>query len=380
MPFTKTSYHYDDEFSKNDVPTKVRIGGSLENKFVPNINASKWNDEAWLNINFPQVVSNQIATFDGSVIEQTIGDYKHRFYQDVDGNLEYEIVLNKKPPPNVNSFTLNIDFSPGLVFFYQPALTQEELDAGDFRPGNVIGSYAVFWNKKNNQYRTGKLCHIYRPHLKDSIGNETWANLNIDSIAKTLTISVDSNWLKNAIYPITIDPTIGYTSIGGTLSSASENAVCASRFACTADGTTAAATVYSYCSSNGFSGRNMSIAAYADNAGTVAGQSKISTSDCTFTMSLTAAWNSGAITPPAFSSGTKYWIATHAGSQCATYYDSATPGYEDAEYYSRTYSTPMPDPFSSSVSSQAREYSLYINYTAAGEGLDQSIKRIALGG
>ena len=49
---------YREIFSKKDVPCKCTIGGAgVKDKFVPNINFNKWNDEAWLNINCPDVVS-----------------------------------------------------------------------------------------------------------------------------------------------------------------------------------------------------------------------------------------------------------------------------------------------------------------------------------
>jgi hypothetical protein len=121
-------------------------------------------------------------------------------------------------------FTL--DFPEGLAFHYQPPLTQEQINAGHIRPDDVIGSYAVYWKDRHHykdrsgstivNYRTGKFCHIYRPRLIDALGNELWADLHIDPAAKTMTITMDGKWLDAAAYPVTLDPTFGYTTAGAS--------------------------------------------------------------------------------------------------------------------------------------------------------------------
>jgi hypothetical protein len=213
MTLKKENYYHIGSINKKDVETKLVIG-SRTGKFVPNINASKWDDECWLNINFPQVVTNEKAKIDKDVISQTIGDFTHKYYLKPDESLEYEIILDKKPP--INSFGLKIDFPDGLMFCYQPPLTPEEIAMGFSRPDNVVGSYAVYWKQKDNQYKTGKFCHIYRPQLTDADGKQIWADISIDPTAKTLTITADNNWLETAKYPVTIDPNIGYSTKGGS--------------------------------------------------------------------------------------------------------------------------------------------------------------------
>ena len=145
--FSVTNTEYKIELTKDDVPCAIKIGSTTE-KFVPNINASKWNGECWLNINHPDVVGLETETIKDDKIELIVGDNTHRYYVDKNGHLEYEIVLAKKPL--TNTIELALDFPKGLSFFYQSALTQEEIDNGYLRPDNVIGSYAVYWNKKNN--------------------------------------------------------------------------------------------------------------------------------------------------------------------------------------------------------------------------------------
>ncbi|MBU2635312.1 hypothetical protein KJ841_02465, partial [Patescibacteria group bacterium] len=58
--------------------------------------------------------------------------------------------------------------------------------------------------------------HIYRPKVYDAEGKEIWGELNIDEEKGILTVIVDQNWLDNAVYPVVIDPTFGYTTLGAS--------------------------------------------------------------------------------------------------------------------------------------------------------------------
>ena len=76
----------------------VTIGGSDKLKFVPNINASKWNDEAILNINYPDtVVTSETETFADDKIELTAGGLTHRFFKKDDRSLKHDIVVPSLP-------------------------------------------------------------------------------------------------------------------------------------------------------------------------------------------------------------------------------------------------------------------------------------------
>ena len=158
--FDRIDTEYDTELDE----AAIKIGGTSQ-KFVPNINASKWNNEAWLNINTPGLVTTEKETYQDGKIELVLGDKTHRYYEK-GGKLEYEIEFKQTPLSNV--VTLNLAFPIGLDFYYQPELEQWEIDEGCVRPDNVVGSYAVYWNKKNNRYKTGKFCHIYRPKIIDA--------------------------------------------------------------------------------------------------------------------------------------------------------------------------------------------------------------------
>jgi len=206
----------------------IRIGGedsSVGNKFVPNVNVLKWNDECWLNINHQEtVVTSEKESFIDGELALTIGELVYR-YSVENGRLKYGIDLLSRPATNVLEFDL--DFSEGLEFGYQNTLEDEwkkeprglslkEYLATRDRSDDTIGSYAVYWRKAHNQYRTGKFCHIYRPKLTDAEGNSCWAEWELDLEHKKLRLIMDGDWLDNAVYPIDPDYTIGYASVGSS--------------------------------------------------------------------------------------------------------------------------------------------------------------------
>jgi len=104
-----------------------------------------------------------------------------------------------------------------LNFYYQPELTPEEIAEGAQRPENVVGSYAVYHaSKANNQYKAGKAFHIYRPKIIDADGVEIWGELNVDTQTGKLTVTIPQDFLDKAKYPILVDPTFGYTTLGAS--------------------------------------------------------------------------------------------------------------------------------------------------------------------
>lgn len=131
---------------------------------------------------------------------------------------DIDFTLDSKPDTNV--FTYKIEGAEEFDFFYQPELTQEEIDEGAERPENVVGSYAVYHRTKANHrvgstnYATGKAFHIYRPKAIDANGSEVWAELNYDN--GILSVTVPRKFLDDAVYPVRVDPTFGIESLGAT--------------------------------------------------------------------------------------------------------------------------------------------------------------------
>lgn len=206
---------------------EIEIGDSKDPSALhPQLKIMRWDNEVNFSLrllvdSIPGVQSYELAN---DVIEYRKGQWKVRFYDKPDasddGGYEFEIEIPKKPPTNSLTFSIN---TKTLNYFYQPALTQEEIDAGHNRPEKVVGSYAVYHTHKGGindvlgkEYKSGKAFHIYRPHCKDANGNETWADLNVNEEDGTLTIIVDQSWLNNAVYPVIVDPTLGYSAMGAS--------------------------------------------------------------------------------------------------------------------------------------------------------------------
>jgi hypothetical protein len=119
----------------------------------------------------------------------------------------------------------SIQTSPEIYFAYQPPLTQKEIDDGNtYRPDNVVGSYAIFIQGRNNlvdargnsiiNFGSGKLGHIYRPFVSDFKGDKIWGILDISN--KGMTVTIPAAFLDAATFPVTLDPDFGYTTLGAS--------------------------------------------------------------------------------------------------------------------------------------------------------------------
>jgi hypothetical protein len=72
-------------------------------------------------------------------------------------------------------------------------------------------------------YMAGKVGHIYRIKAIDANGDWTWGKQNIDVGKKLHTIELPQDWLDKAAYPVVVDPTFGYTTLGSLSESHSIN-------------------------------------------------------------------------------------------------------------------------------------------------------------
>lgn len=214
---------YDVVFATAD----VRIGGDGLN-FTPEILMEKWG-ECWFKLTATDNVSLQKESVVGNKVSIRLGNNTHRYYVTGDGKLEYEIIFANKPPSN--KVVLNCQWSEGLKFCKQLPLEDEwarqpmDMTLPEYldmhnRPDNVINSYAVYYEKKGNQYKTGKFCHIYRPFIigadPKADPNAVWGDLDFDEVARTLTIIIPQDFLDKAVYPVIVDPLLGYDTLGGS--------------------------------------------------------------------------------------------------------------------------------------------------------------------
>jgi hypothetical protein len=242
-----------------EVKPVVLIGGKT-GKFVPNLNMSFFDDEFFINLNRKdKIITDAVAE---------IKDYKtvlngidnDIFHVNENGDFKWDILIPEKPKYNFFKWEIK---SKGVEFYYQAELTEKEISDGHVRPDEVVGSYAVYCSKSNNKYKTGKVCHIYRPLCIDANGLKAYADLNIDSKANTLTITIPQDYIDNAIYPMTLDPTFGYTSVG-----ASGTHVDGYAFACKFTGAAGTATSLSAYVTSATS-KNWKYALFSNNSNTL---------------------------------------------------------------------------------------------------------------
>ena len=225
--------------AKDENAIEMEIGDKTKNEFVPEMTIRKWDDEVNFKIKYKHNVAkeDQSMELDGKKIKWKNHKTEVHFYEMEDMNFteldsngkehevsqkdlfEFDIILNEKPATNVVEMEIE---TQGLTFYYQPELTQKEKDEGAFRPENIVGSYAVYHESKQGDYSkmggknymAGKAFHIYRPKIFDAEGMEVWGQLNIDEEKGILSVEVPQEFLDSAVYPVRVDPTFGYETIG----------------------------------------------------------------------------------------------------------------------------------------------------------------------
>jgi hypothetical protein len=359
-----------------EVKPKILIGGKTE-KFVPNVNISfdleSSKEQYFLNINRASVtVDKEISSLASDKLALSIGNEIDIWHIDENGHFKWDIEFAQKP--STNKFSWALTHTEGLEFAYQPALTQAEIDKGTVRPDEVVGSYAVYCGQSGHlkdadgntkvNYRAGKLTHIYRPLCKDAKGNETWATLNISG--NKLTITIPQKYLDNAVYPVTLDPTFGYTSVGASIGSSSNGSVYWALDANSpADGGTLT-NVHVYMANMGELNDAFQMGFYSDNGGVPNSRLAYESSGTTHTNC--PAWQNST---PDFSysltASTQYWVSTHSSNTFQPGYGFAYDSSgSKANRYRAADTTPPASAGTTSQDYSSAHFSVYATYTEGG--------------
>jgi hypothetical protein len=325
---------------------EIEIGDSKQADFFPQLKAMRWDNEVNLSIRLKDDSETKatVKEKDG-VITHTKDGKTCRFYDHTDtelhpeGAYEFDVVLDSKPGSNVVEFTIE---TKGLDFFYQGELTEDEIAEGCERPENVIGSYAVYHSEKSGNhiggknYGCGKAFHIYRPEIYDSNGSKVWGELNVEN--NLLTVTIPQDFLDTATYPITIDPTFGYATTGGSTYEAQENnIVFGSKFLSAASATIDSISVY--CRDYNAADHIKMVIYEAKPEGTA---SPIITNGLAPAIALPSgsaysARTSTYVSKPSIANGTNYYLAFHfENAYTETKYDTGSSGV-GFDSYSSTY-------------------------------------------
>ena len=308
-----------------------------------------------------------------------LSDIVHLYYDEYvsyiyenDKGVEWDIILSSVPTNNYWDFKID---GTDLNWFYQPAFDPNDYPKEytvsdthvydengtllDHRPMDIVNSYAVFGNKKDNEYKTGKIMHVYRPLVVDANGDEVWGELSYQN--NVLTLTVDDSWLENAVYPVRVDPTFGTTSIGGSSGGFQfHNTAYANNKILTENGTITSITAYLEYDNS----RTVYAGLYNDSGAT--DPENLLSSGSTTVNGID--WFVFDITDINRTSGI-YWLALgECSGYTATqkwYYDTVAAG-NVTKYDS---GATLPDPWvSAGQVANNRAYSIYANYTTIGGG------------
>jgi len=219
----------------------VEIGDRNKSEFTPEIKLSRWDEVSFKVIPNLQGIAqkDKKLNFEGGKIKFETPKIEYLMYDTKNGYVQ-DVILKEKPATNKVEFAIE---TSGLDFFYQSPLTEKfqngyseefqkeivvsETQVKDLegnvlveRPIEVVNSYAVYHQTKGGmndingkEYKTGKAFHIYRPHIIDAEGKETWGELDIDIEKGIMTKTTPQEFLDNAVFPVmmgTPGTTTGY--------------------------------------------------------------------------------------------------------------------------------------------------------------------------
>lgn len=348
---------------------KIRLGDKTSANFVPEIDISRWNGEAFLilrDASVSTVSKKEMKEKDKIWVEDDAGT-THRLYVLPDGNnnvLEYEQVFQEYNEAK-KEIRLNLAYSPGLSFHYQPELTAEEIAHGANRPPRVVGSYAVYYGKRDNQYKTGKFCHIYRWEVIDATGKREWCG-NLSIVDEQLIIPLPQAWLKTATYPVVAmgaGDTFGLTAIGGSDDGYEEDII---GIHDAGPGQAGDATSISIYTREGTSddAHTMYCALYEDSA-----DGYEATTQAFSTIKTAAGWYTPTFSSPHAITDKGYIIACWNGpgaGKIRGYYDTVGAAGRVVTSVGTPNGSNWPDPYGGA--DENRQFSIYVTYTPSGGG------------
>lgn len=344
---------------------EVEIGDSKQRgEFFPQVKICRWGggdgtNEVNLSVRLVHDEANPVVSLKDGVVEWN-GEKQQALIYAIDpskdhpeGGHEFEIVLKEKPDSNVTAFTLN---TKGVDFLYQGELTPEEVKQGFDRPENVVGSYAIYASTKKanyvggKEYKAGKVGHIYRPKVVDAKGVEVWGDLNIDTKAGILSVTIPQDFLDNAVYPVrhAAGLTMGYTTAGASNFTVGNNVCLVEKpISASVTGTLDSVTFYG----------STAASAHAKGCLWLNSDGTFIAATNAINVGGSAAWNTGAFgSLPSVTGSTNYVIGPVCDGNCPVYYDSGGHGCTESMNYA--------SPGNLTLLDQGARVSAYATYTS----------------
>ncbi|MFA5014825.1 MAG: hypothetical protein WC549_04730, partial [Actinomycetota bacterium] len=232
-------------------------------------------------------------------------------------------------------------------------------------------SYAVYHqtkggmnDKDGKEYKTGKAFHIFRPHIIDAVGKETWGILHIEN--GIYSVEIPQDFLDKAQFPIRSNDTFGYTTVGTAGSNIFEDFAILGKFTYSGGTGYNATKVTWYTEAAGTDSTyhgNTKCAIYKDSDKSLV----VATVEVYINFN-SPAWTDYAISSPPALTNQNYWLAFWPDKYSYYYYDAGgTSGESNIGAYTGNFPNPL-TPTTFVPDANNRNYSLYATYTPSGGG------------
>jgi hypothetical protein len=324
---------------------------------------SRWNGAGRLGVFYAEHALSELRYSDLGVATWRGETHALRAYLADAATVEVELILLRKPETNV--FTFDLQGDDALRFQHQPELRQDEIGRGCRRPEHIINSFAVYHSRLRDHWRgygnfaTGKLWHIHRAKAIDADRRERWCAMR--HAPGALQVIAPPDFIREASYPLLIDPTFGYTSVGasnGTLATEFYEAHGPYSPGSNGDAESVSAATSAF-------GNAMTLGIYSDSSGTPGtnlrdtAEGTTTTGDAFFTINLDS--------PLSVSSGSSYWLMNAQPGTVAYKYDAG--GAVNWKFANISYSAgSLPANWPGTLATVNDTYSIYSTYTASGGG------------
>lgn len=354
---------FDSKISRiGEADADIKIGGDDSGKFESVIEMFKWGGRYSLSIRDLDMPKSDVESFDNGRIVIKRGSIQDKYYS-IDGKrLEHERVFASEP------LSLKLQFeilhSSGMTF-----TRQENFISGSTCEPNVPGSYCVDIDKSNNEYRAGKWGHLFNPELRDAIGRRIFVeDFRIEN--GMMKFELSRTWMRNAVYPVTLDPTIGYTGEGANEYNNAE-AFHIGRLNTTTDGSGGDIATFHWFIHDNNDGISDGKAAVYD--GWQNGANRVSNSVTLAAGSQSAGWNVFAMTGTLAATTDYYPAVSYENGGPGMTYDSGVSGNNGGDI-TVTFADEMTNPLASAPDNSTLKLRQYITYGAAAGG-HPAIKR-----
>lgn len=381
---------------------EVEIGDAKQPDFKPQRKSTRWNNEVNFSQRAPET-ENAVVRTEGETIKYIAGDYEVHQYEKPDAGEDggYELEMHFKTLEALQQiatvqgdwYRIVLSTQHKCIVGYKQLPLNQEITPGEGetvtetqhidkdgnviaeRPEEYVNSIAFYHESKGGlnrsdgmEYKTGKFGYAPRIKLIGADGSWTWGDQNWIKENEEHEVLLPKEWVDNYDFSsgeLIVDPTFGYTTVGGSNDSLGGNYFRGSLFTCPENLSVDSLTAYI-----SYNGKSFAPVIY--NGVTAVTNSK----GPTITGGSSASWQTSTyVTKPTLTGSSAYTIGLTVEYYLSKFYydtDASNPGREDNTNY---YPTPHDDAGSFTTTNKKR--SIYATYTASSSGTDTNDERSA---